>query len=150
MAGVCVLAVIVGTPQREPAGRVVRARPLAVHPVDRLREPPAPLATPESYPWSDRPRLTTDLERHVADLHRQAIVLRHGLRNGAGPAPREMLAAIRDAEGRVVVELARMNVATENSWPGVRRDLLAAVMHLGRTVERARRAASPGSAVLTI
>jgi hypothetical protein len=49
-----------------------------------------------------------------------------------------------------VVELARMNVATENSWPGVRRDLLAAVMHLGRTVERARRAASPGSAVLTI
>ncbi|MGH7519146.1 MAG: hypothetical protein ACREOC_17060 [Gemmatimonadales bacterium] len=120
-------------------------RPLAIHPVDKLRARPAPLDAPESYLWSDRPRFRSDLERHVADLYRQAIVLRNGLRSGAGPVPREALIAMRDAEADVVVELARLGAATAQSWPSVRLDVLDAVVRLGRAVERARRAASPGS-----
>lgn len=86
----------------------------------------------------------------MAALHRQAIVLRHGLRSGAGPSPRESLVAIRDAEQGLIVELARMNAATARSWPNVRMDVLDAVLHLGRTIERARRSASPAKPAITI
>ncbi len=129
---------------RPPRG-VQAARPLALHPVDKLRARPAPLDAPESYPWRDRPRFRADLERHVADLHRQAVVLRNGLRNGAGPVPRETLRTIRDAESDVMVEVARLGAATAQSWPSVRIDVLDAVLRLGRAVERARRAGSPGT-----
>ena len=131
--------------ERHPA-----ARPLAVLPVDRLRARPAPLDAPESYLWSDRPRFRSDVERHVADLHRQATVLRNGLRSGAGAAPRESLIAIRDAEHDLVVELVRMQAATARSWPSVRLDVLDAVVRLGRAVERARWAASSSSTAITI
>jgi hypothetical protein len=110
-----------------------------------LRARPAPLDAPESYLWSDRPRFQLDLEHHVADLYRQAIVLRNGLPNGVGPVPRETLIAIRDAEEGVVVELTRLGAATAQSWPSVRLDVLEAVLRLGRAVERGRRAASPGT-----
>jgi hypothetical protein len=121
-------------------------RPLAVHPVERLRAPPAPLDAPESYFWDDRRRFQTDLEHHIADLHRQARVLRNGLATAAGPAPQETLRAIRNAEDRLIIELVRLNVATLSSWPGVRLGVLDAVVGLGRAIERARRAASPGTA----
>jgi hypothetical protein len=121
-------------------------RPLAVHPVERLRAPPAPLDAPESYLWDDRRRFQTDLEHHIADLDRQALVLRTGLATAAGPAPQETLRAIRNAEDRVIIELIRLAAATPSSWPGVRLDVLDAVTGLGRAIERARRAASPGTA----
>ncbi len=128
----------------EPAGREPGARPLAVHPVDKLRAPPVPIGAPESYLWSDRQRFRADLEDHVAALHRQAIVLRHGLRSGAGAVPRETLTAIRDAQQAVVRELIRMDAATAASWPNVRLDVIDAVIRLGRAVDRAHRAALPG------
>jgi hypothetical protein len=108
------------------------------------------LDAPETYRWGDRSRFRADLERHVADLHRQAIVLRHGLRSGAGPSPRETLTAINDAERDVIVELARLRAATARSWPSVRIDVLDAVVRLGRSIERARRAASPAKPAITI
>jgi hypothetical protein len=149
-AALLLAALAAGTPGGDPAGPVHAARPLAVLPVDRLRARPAPMDPPESYRWSDRSRFRADLERHVAALHRQAIVLRHGLRSGAGPSPRESLVAIRDAEQGLIVELARMNAATARSWPSVRIDVLDAVLHLGRTIERARRSASPAKPAITI
>ena len=126
-------------------------RPLAVHPVDRLRAPPTPLDAPESYLWDDRRRFQTDLEHHIADLHRQAGVLRNGLASAGGPAPQETLRAIQNAEDRVIIELIRLDAATASSCPGVRLDVLDAVVGLGRAIERARLAASPGTAsALTI
>jgi hypothetical protein len=151
VAAACTLAVLAGcTPEPERTGRAARTGPLAAHPVERLRERPAPLDSPESYRWTDRPRFRADLERHVADLYGQAIVLRNGLRNGAGPAPRETLIAIRAAEADVVAELGRVNAATAQNWSAIRIDVLAAVMRLGRAIERARRAASPARPSVTI
>ncbi len=145
-AGALAIAALAGgASEDDAAGPLHGARPLAVHPVDKLRARPAPLDAPESYLWSDRPRFRSDLERHIADLHRQSIVLRNGLRNGAGLVPRETLMAIRDAEQDVVVALTRMRAATAQSWPRVRIDVLDAVVRLGRAVERARLAASPGA-----
>jgi hypothetical protein len=149
-AAVLVLAALPGCAAEDQVGRLHAARPLAVLPVDRLRARPAPLDTPESYLWSDRPRFRADLERHVADLHRQATVLRNGLRSGAGAAPRETLIVIRDAEQDLVVQLARMGAATAQSWPSVRIDVLEAAVRLARAVEYARRAASPANPAITI
>jgi hypothetical protein len=144
------LAAFAGRAPEGQAGRERPTRPLAVLPVERLRARPAPLDAPESYLWSDRTRFRADLERHVADLHRQATVLRHGLRSGAGAAPRELLSAIREAEQDLVVQLARMGAATAQSWPGVRIDVLQATIQFGRAIERARRAASPANPAITI
>jgi hypothetical protein len=150
VAAALVFAALAGSAPERQAGREGPARPLAVLPVDQLRARPAPLDAPESYLWSDRPRFRADLERHVADLHRQATVLRHGLRSGAGAAPRETLIAIGSAEQDLIVELARMGAATAQSWPSVRIDVLTAVFGLGRAIERARRAASPAKPAITI
>ena len=75
-----------------------------------------------------------------------------GTASEAAPArlPRETLIAIRDAEQDLIVELARMDAATAQSWPSVRIDVLAAVVGLGRAIERARRAASPAKPAITI
>lgn len=145
MAGALVVAALAGcSSERAAAGGAHGARPLAVHPVDKLRARPAPLDAPESYLWSDRLRFRSDLQRHVADLHRQSHVLRNGLRSGAGTVPREALMAIRYAEQEVVVALTRMRAATAQSWPRVRLEVLTAVVRLGRAVERARLAGSLG------
>jgi hypothetical protein len=138
-------------PDRAPTDASVVVRRLAVHPVEQLLARPAPLDAPESYLWTDRDRFQTDLAHHVADLHRQADVLRTGLSSAAGPAPQEMLRHLRRAEDRLLVELARLSVATSEGWPGVRLEVLAAVAGLSRAIERARRAASPGvAAAITI
>ncbi|HEU5171111.1 MAG TPA: hypothetical protein VFU46_11270 [Gemmatimonadales bacterium] len=120
------------------------ARPLAAHPIDKLRARPAPLAAPETYAWGDRLRLRLDLERHLRDLQRQVAVLRNGLRTGSGPAPRESLAAIRAREDELTASLLQLEAATAASWPRVRKEALEAVGRFGRAVERARLSASPG------
>jgi hypothetical protein len=151
LAAVLALAALAGcSAEHDRAGRLQVARPLAVLPVERLRARPAPLDAPESYLWTDRLRFRSDLERHVADLYRQAVVLRHGLRSGAGAAPRETLIAIREAEEDLIVELARLSAATAASWPRVRLDVLEATVVLARAIDLARRAASPGSPAITM
>ncbi|HET8622988.1 MAG TPA: hypothetical protein VFM14_05460 [Gemmatimonadales bacterium] len=134
------------SPGRPAANRTQLIRPLATHPVDRLLAAPAPLDAPESYLWSDRQRFQFDLQHHIADLHRQAGVLRTGLSTAAGPAPQESLRAIRQAETHLLVELSRLSAATPQSWDRVRLDVLEAVVDLGRAIERARLAASPSRA----